>query len=148
MNRDEVADRLEIADVLDRYAYALDDKDWETLRSTFADGATVDYRSAGGPRGSVEDALGWLDTTMSMFAITQHLNANRIIEIDGDEARVRSYVFSPVIAERDDGSLDIIHSGGEYEDRLVRTASGWRIAKRVNKVLWIQPGGRGQRGLG
>lgn len=140
----ETADRIAIGELLDGYAHALDTKDWEALRACFAPDAVADYTSTGGPRGSVDEAIAWLDPTLAPFAITQHLNTNRRIEIDGDTARVHSYIFSPLAVERD-GGLDLIYSGGTYEDRLVRTPDGWRIAERVARIAWVHPGGRGAR---
>ena len=42
-----ISDELEIAALLNRYARAVDTKDWALYRSVFTDDAYVDYSSAG-----------------------------------------------------------------------------------------------------
>jgi short chain dehydrogenase/SnoaL-like domain len=54
-----------------------------------------------------------------------HQLSNLAITIDGDEANARSYVDGVLMAA--DGGLN---PRGSYEDRLVRTAAGWRIIYR------------------
>jgi hypothetical protein len=47
----EISDRLEIQEVLTRYCYAVDDRDWDTYRSAFTLDAIIDDTAAGGLRG-------------------------------------------------------------------------------------------------
>ena len=37
-----------------------------------------------------------------------------------------------------EGPLHYFFLGGRYDDELVRTPDGWRIAKRVESLLWFQ----------
>ena len=36
------------------------------------------------------------------------------------------------------GPLHFFYVGGRYDDELVRTAEGWKIAKRVETTLWFE----------
>lgn len=53
-------DRLEIDDLLVRYATAIDERDWALLDTVFAEDARLDYRSAGGIRGTYPEVRTWL----------------------------------------------------------------------------------------
>ena len=70
-------DRIEIDDLLTRYAGAVDDRDWERLDTVFAPRAQLDYRSAGGIRGLYPEVRQWLSDVLPIFTWTQHLVANR-----------------------------------------------------------------------
>ena len=37
-----------------------------------------------------------------------------------------------------EGPPHFFYIGGRYDDEFVRTAAGWRIAKRVETLLWFQ----------
>jgi 3-phenylpropionate/cinnamic acid dioxygenase small subunit len=132
MDAREMSDRLEIEDLLHAYVEALDGRDWETLRTLFTPDAVVDYTSSGGPRGSVDKAIAWIDKGLAGFEITQHMITNHRISIEGDGARVRCSLINPMTAgER------MFLVGGRYEDRMARTPDGWRFAERVQFGLWM-----------
>ena len=59
---ERVSDELEIAALLNRYARAVDTKDWELYRSVFTDDAHIDY--------SAEVFSGSLDEAIEFFAGT------------------------------------------------------------------------------
>lgn len=127
-----LADRLEIEDLLHAYVEALDTRDWDAFRRLFTDDALVDYTSSGGPRGTVEDVVGWIDAGLANFDLTQHMITNHRIELAGDHATVRSALINPMT--RGD---DVLVVGGRYEDRMRRTPDGWRFAERVQFGLWM-----------
>jgi SnoaL-like protein len=54
--------------------------------------------------------------------------ANPVIDVDGDRATARSYVDAWITSK--DG-LSGINAIGFYDDELVRTFDGWRIARRT-----------------
>ncbi len=130
-------DRLEIDDLLTRYATAVDLRDWALLDSVFTEDAVLDYRSAGGIRGGFDEVRRWLAEVLPLFDVTQHLVVNRAVEIDPDgrTARARSHFQNPnrlVV----DGRPWLFVVGGCYHDRLLRSPSGWRITSRVEETLW------------
>ena len=51
MDNQEIADRLEIDQLLVRYVDAIDAKDWDLLDTVFTPDAHLDYSSSGGPEG-------------------------------------------------------------------------------------------------
>jgi len=63
------------------------------------------------------------------FGATNHCLSNFVIDVDGDRATARSYVHV-VLVHRDDPSA-WIDSVGTYDDTLVHTEDGWKIATRT-----------------
>ncbi|MCX3060965.1 nuclear transport factor 2 family protein [Streptomyces beihaiensis] len=142
-----VLDRLAVDELVTDYAAAVDDGDWAAYRALFAPGARADYRAAGGVDGSADDVARWLESTMELFPMRQHLIVNRRIRFgllerdDGDTAQVRADYINPMRstavggAEENGagsgggdgaGAPDFV-CGGRYDFALVRTHSGWRL---------------------
>jgi hypothetical protein len=136
MDVKEIADRIEIDELLTRYATAVDGKDWRLYESCFTPDAFIDYTSAGGIKGSVREVSDWLAKVMPVFAMTQHLVTNRSITLHGDMATGRSYFFNPLGLADGRGGVTLYFDGGYYNDKLVRTEQGWRIAERVEESAY------------
>jgi 3-phenylpropionate/cinnamic acid dioxygenase small subunit len=139
----DVADRLEIQDLLTRYCRAIDTRAWDLLDTVFTPDATVDYTAAGGVRGSFPEVKAWLAEVLPRFAMTQHLVTNHDIRVDGDRATSRVYVYNPMGTRNAAGGLDLFFFGGYYNDRLVRTPAGWRIVERIEETAFVDRPGRG-----
>ncbi|GIW45289.1 MAG: hypothetical protein KatS3mg077_2571 [Candidatus Binatia bacterium] len=129
----ELADRIEIQELLTRYATAIDTRDWDLFTSCFTPDATIDYTAVGGIRGTLPVVRAWLAEVLAAFAMTQHLVTNFQIRIEGDTAECRSCLFNPMGFENDEGNLVVFFEGGYYHDRLVRTDEGWRIRERTEE---------------
>ena len=127
---DALADRLAISDVLVRYATALDSRDWELWRTCFTEDAVLDYETSG-----VFDREGFVAYASKAltFAVTQHYVVNHVVELDGDRARSRSYVLAQHVYAADGALFSL---GGVYDDELVRTLDGWRVARRHLTSRW------------
>jgi len=132
-----LADRLEIDDVLTRYSTLIDARRFDELDQVFTADAVLDYRSAGGIRGSFPEVRDWLASVLPVFTWTQHLVTNRAVDIvpGSVEAGARSLFQNPNGAEID-GRPWLFVVGGAYHDRLVRTDAGWRIRHRVEETIW------------
>lgn len=128
-----VSDRLAIDDLLTRYATAVDRRDWQLYRSCFTADAHIDYTSAGGISGTLDEVVSWLAQVMPVFTMTQHLVVNREISIDADRAQVRSAFFNPLGVPDGKGGTTLFFDGGYYNDEMVRTADGWRIQQRIEE---------------
>lgn len=129
-----VEDVLAIQRLLADYAAAIDGRDFDALGDVFLPDATLDYTSSGGPRDGFPAVRDWLAEALSAVDFTQHLVTNIRVDVDGDEATSSAYFFHPMRA----GDATFLVSG-TYEDRLARTADGWRIAERVQTMLWSDP---------
>jgi hypothetical protein len=132
-----MADRLEIEDVLTRYAWAIDSREFDGLDDVFTPDAFVDYTSAGGIKGKYPEVKAWLASVLPHFPAYQHLVTNKDIRVDGDRATSRSGFYNPMGQSAEDGGMTFFFVGGEYHDELVRTPNGWRIEERVEKTVWM-----------
>jgi 3-phenylpropionate/cinnamic acid dioxygenase small subunit len=133
----EISDRIEIQDLLTRYTVAIDTKDWRLLDTCFVPDAELDYTATGGIRGSYPDVRAWLEKVLALFPMTVHFISNTTVRLKGDRASARTYVLNPMGYPRPEGGLHIFTVGAFYVDELVRTAEGWRIAKRVEESAFL-----------
>lgn len=134
MNIQQISDRLEIMDLLARYARGVDTKDWALWREVFTADARIDYRSAGAIEGDRETVARWLETTLRAFPMTQHYITNIEIELDGDAARVRAMFYNPM---RFPGADELSYCGGYYHHEMVRTPEGWRSRMLREENAWF-----------
>jgi 3-phenylpropionate/cinnamic acid dioxygenase small subunit len=135
----ELEDQLEIQRLVVRYAWAIDDKDWDALDAVFAPDAWIDYSSnPAGVAGHLPEIKEWLAKSLAPFPMTQHLVTNVDARVDGDRATSRTMMYNPMGAATREGPLHYFFMGGRYDDELARTADGWRITKRVESLLWFQ----------
>jgi len=134
---DHWLDKLEIQEVLVRYARALDERNHALLNDVFLPDADIDYRAAGGARGDLAEWQEWLHPAMSRFESWQHLLTNFVIEVDGDQATALTRCYNPLQGSRPDGGRYVVHTGASYEDQLTRTEHGWRIAQRKLNMDWL-----------
>ena len=68
-----------------------------------------------------------MDVSHSMAGHTMHRLTNQVISVSGDAAEARTYVDALILAQDNDSGVNAV---GFYDDELVRTTNGWRIAKR------------------
>ena len=128
-----ISDRIEIADLLTRYADGVDRRDWDQWKSVFTDDAYVDYTSSpGGKAGTRDEMADWLAECMAMFSMSQHLVANIDVRIDGDSATVRAMFSNPM--RFNDGTM--FFCGGWYNHDLVRTPEGWKSRRLIEETAW------------
>lgn len=128
-------DEARIRRVLVRYALALDEHDWAALDDVFLADATVGYQGIGDfhGRAAVVDVV---RSALSACGRTQHMLGNFRIRIDGDEAGACCYVQA-VHAGLGAWQGETMTVWGEYRDRLRRTPSGWRIARRELVIFHV-----------
>ena len=120
-------DRAELEELMNRYAAAIDRRDWGRLRTVFADGEVeADFTSMGVKQVFRGPAERWVETirqTITGFDATQHFFANHSAEIDGDRAVDTRYMQA-----RHQLGAEHYTIGGYYTGRMVRTPHGWRVA--------------------
>ncbi|ODR18409.1 nuclear transport factor 2 family protein [Mycolicibacterium porcinum] len=119
-------DRSDIIDVLVRYATGIDRRDWPLFRTVFTDDCVLDYGEIGSWNG-VDAVTEFMDQVHAMAGHTMHRLSNHAIAVDGDTATARTYVDSLIMAQDNSSGVSGI---GFYDDDLVRTSSGWQIARR------------------
>ncbi|MGB8859687.1 MAG: nuclear transport factor 2 family protein [Ilumatobacteraceae bacterium] len=133
----EIANMLDERDIVAvalRYCRALDTKDWPQLATVFLPDATADL-SSGTNLVGLDAIVGRIRAALESLDQSQHLVGNHEVLIDGDTATHRCYLQAQHIRRAATGGPNYL-VGGRYEDRLVRTSSGWRIAHRTLTVMW------------
>ena len=133
----ELSDRTEIMDTLIRYAQAIDTKAFDLLADVFTPDAHVDYTTSGGIAGKYPEIRAWLEKALTPFPAYLHALSNTTFRFEGDSAHTRTYFVNPM-AFPVDGGLHTFTVYGFYVDRLVRTADGWRIAKRTEEQAMME----------
>jgi hypothetical protein len=132
----EIADKVEIQEVLARYALAVDARAWDDLDTVFADGAIVDFSNNGGARDTFPAIKGYLEQSLSIFAAIQHYMMNFVIDVHGDTATARHYTLAQMVSIVD-GADQLLADGGFYDSTFVRTPDGWRIQEFVASLVWL-----------
>jgi 3-phenylpropionate/cinnamic acid dioxygenase small subunit len=122
--------RTRIADVLVRYCFAIDDKDWAALHEVFTPDCVADYGDFGLFEGA-DAVVAWM-APVHVGLVTQHALGNVLVTVDGDRAASRSYVT--VTLQPDGGAM--FRTGGSYRDELRRDGDRWRIARRTYATIW------------
>jgi hypothetical protein len=131
-----VMDRLEIYDLQTRYSMAIDAGCYDDLDDLFLPDVVADYGALGELRGveAVKDAC---RDALEPLTVAQHVNANHWADLDGDTARAGCYFRVHQHREGTPGG-EHFAMGGRYDDDVVRTPDGWRIARRTLRVLWAE----------
>ena len=128
-----VSDELEIVALLNRYARAVDTKDWELYRSVFTDDAHIDY-STDVFTGSLDGAIQFFSRDFSaLVSMSMHYITNVEATIDGDTAEVRAMFYNPTQIK---GLPELSIFGGYYYHDLIRTPEGWRSRRLREEMVW------------
>ncbi|MDT5047227.1 MAG: hypothetical protein QOG75_3090 [Mycobacterium sp.] len=122
----EREDRQDITDVLLRYATGIDRRDWPLFRTIFAGDCELDYGEVGSWKG-VDAVTEFMQQAHAMAGHTMHRLTNQVITVDGDTAEARTYVDALIMLGDNTSG---VNAAGFYDDELVRTDDGWRVARR------------------
>jgi 3-phenylpropionate/cinnamic acid dioxygenase small subunit len=126
--------RADVAEVLVRYASGIDRRDWELFRSCFTDDCEADY----GPIGmwhSADEITAWMRAVHEPAGHTMHRITNETVTASDSGVTARSYVDALVMfADNQRGTRAV----GYYDDELVATDDGWKIARRHLTLVLLQ----------
>jgi len=129
-----VSDQQEIADVLVRYASGIDRRDWARFRSCWTEDCDVDYGAVGHWHGA-DEVTAWAESVHAPCGYTMHRITNMDISVCGDAATARSYSDALVLRADNVAGNEV---DAWYDDELVRTADGWKIAHRRLTIVRVQ----------
>jgi 3-phenylpropionate/cinnamic acid dioxygenase small subunit len=121
----ELADLIAIHQLYGLYGHAMDDRDWERFTELFTEDVVFDATALGVPLMVGIEAIIGSTRSSPQTPLAHHVTNVLVESIEGDTARVRAKALG-------------IYSKGRafsatYDDVLVRTETGWRIANRVNR---------------
>ena len=114
------------------YCWALDTHAWDELDDVFAPGATADL---GGDCVGLDAIKERVASVLLRLRASQHTVSTHQVRLEGDRATCRCYLHAQHVRDIDGVEAQFI-VGGRYDDELVRTPAGWRIARRSLAVIW------------
>lgn len=132
------ADRAEIDDLLARYCFTLDLRDWDGLRHVFAPDAVITYSGSRTSAG-IDDIVKFFRVTASAAAATQHLlHTSRVWATGARTAAGLAHVTAHHLARgaaRPTDEASTYTVTGTYADDFTLTTAGWRISRRILTLL-------------
>jgi SnoaL-like domain len=150
MSLGDLADRLELRALVDRYAVAVDARDAEAFASLFLpDGVLSVHEDEGAPpavRYVGADELRSVMELLRFYTRTFHLMANHLSDVRGDEATGETYCLAHHLVEDGRGLTDLVMFI-RYRDAFARTRGGWRFARREVLREWTEERPAGRRPL-
>jgi ketosteroid isomerase-like protein len=137
LSMEQIADRLEIHELLTAYVEAIDTRNWDGLDEIFTEDAVIDYTEVGGPRGGLHEIKEFLAQALAGFSLFQHMIGLPLLRIEGDVAYGRTPCHNPmVLGQGDDAQL--LFAGLWYRDTFSRTPQGWRISSRREENCYLR----------
>lgn len=131
-----MTDREQIVDLAVRYCTAMDTRDWSLLDRCFVSDAVVHYAGFEELQG-LPALVGFLDGVLGPLDATQHIATNFVVEVEGDTARLTSYLQAQHVRKGTPGGDNFVFAG-TYRDLLVKTAAGWLITRRELEATWTE----------
>jgi hypothetical protein len=128
-------DRVDITDVLYRYASTIDRFDHAGLRGVLADDLWAQYGNAD-PVAGGDAVAAWIGEATANVVWQHHLLSVYHVDVDGDRADALVYHTSHQVFEDDPDTAKLLV--GRYHTELRREAGGWRISRLVLEILWAE----------
>src|SRR3954452_2964830 len=126
-------DRMDVTDVLYRYASTIDAFDHAGLRSVLADDVWAQYGNAD-PVAGGDAVASWIGEATATVVWQHHLLSVYHVDVDGDGARALVYHTSHQVFEDAPETAKLLV--GRYHIELRREPGGWRISRLVLELLW------------
>jgi hypothetical protein len=127
-------DTVEIIQVINLYGLALDAHAWDLLDEVFTQDVLAEY----GPAGAVWAGLAKVKFAFKDFHETldnhMHTMMGSVVRVEGDTAYAFTYGDWLLVRHAAQGGSDWVGRGW-YDDELVRTDRGWRISRRVCRLV-------------
>ncbi len=118
MSRVAAPDAAEIIDLLARYAHVIDNRDWVEAGTVFTDDVQL------GRSPAICTGIDELSALIGTAPATHGHNTTDVILEQRVDGTIRAW--SKFFIVRGYGTV----GSGDYQDTLVRTSAGWRIAHR------------------
>lgn len=130
---EQLRSRMEIEDVLRRYARGVDRLQWDAVRACFHPGAPDEH---GDVTGTFEDMIAYTIERHKRIPFSQHFLGNSLIEFaDSDNAVVETYFVASQKTTDEEGAKDTdLDIFARYLDHFQRRNGEWRVARR--KVIF------------
>ena len=131
----KVFDQAAIRDVLEKYFYGLDRRDFAALADCFTSDAYGEYdggKTIHVGREAIIEAL----RGITQFTFSTHLPGSTMIDVDRDRAKTETTGVAFLVVDEGGDKGRILVRGLRYIDDFVKTPEGWRICHRVHIPIW------------
>ena len=124
---DVYRDKLDIIELFNRYAAALDRRAWGDLAKLYTPDVTAEQPVGSPPLKGQDKIVAMISAAIDYLGPTHHMLGNYIVDVDGDHAEASCYV-------RGYHAGNAKHAGkfeetlGRLSAKLERTPGGWRFA--------------------
>lgn len=126
-------DHLAVSNVLLRYATAIDTRDWSLFESCFTADCRADYGEVGSWSSRYEFTE-FMRQVHSMCGHSLHRITNCVVSGADKPVKTRSYVDAIVMLPDNENGT---RAAGFYDDEVVLTDDGWRIARRTYTMIHL-----------
>jgi hypothetical protein len=127
-------DRLEIQEVIARFANSFDVKDWSGLEACFTDSLYTDYSDL---RGTPPQMVSANDYVAARRETIEQLKLHHLVsnyEIDFTDSNTASCRASMIVWRKSETEEFTSHC--VYTFQLVKQAAQWKIRGITQKILW------------
>ena len=132
MNLESLLAEREIQQVLYRYAWACDERDWSGFDKVFAEDVEADFAGLIQLQGRVA-IVASIQSMLGGCGPSQHLMGNPEVGVEGDGALARVYIraFHRGAGEKAHLTYECF---GEYRASLRKLPEGWRVVHWAMRV--------------
>ena len=121
--------RQELADLVLQYSTGIDTRDWEMFREIWTEDCETDYGKVGSWKGA--DAItDFMEQVHAPCGHTMHTLGNQVVKATSDGYSSLTHVDAIVMNGDNRSGFRMV---GFYDDDIVATDRGWKIARRT----WI-----------
>lgn len=127
----QILDRLEIIDTVNRIGLMADLRDWQACQNCFSERVNVDYTSLVGGQPATLAAKDLVESwrkNLSPLKATQHMISNHAVTLNGNTATCISHFQAHHLLPNEHGA-PIWTLGGVYHHELERTSDSWKVRK-------------------
>jgi ketosteroid isomerase-like protein len=128
-----IADRIEIADLITRFARLLDEGRWEDAGTVYTDDVAV-HSPRGGELRGIDKVVGYMRQAEVEGEHTQHITTDLLVNVNGDQAAASA---NSLVYFYRDGQAPHLTSGLRLAYTAVRTPAGWRFREARIVLAWM-----------
>lgn len=127
--------RVQIEDVVKKYATAVDERDWQKLAECFTEEAIGNYIGMAYLEGR-QAIVDWVASKVGNAELTMHVMSNIEVTVAGERASSRCYGTAYLKFPSGPGSV-LATRGIVYTDELKLVHGQWRISQRTHEARFM-----------
>ncbi len=128
------SDVVAITQLVNLYGLAVDSQQWHLFDSIFTTDVDADY-GASSRWTDLEKFESDFAAFHDPFDSTQHTMSTHVVHVDGD--RAHSFCNGGWrLVRKAAGGNPLLDGTGWYDDAWLRTPDGWKITRRMCRIMW------------